>query len=72
MEDNNEKCPDLREGPLSFNLFNNDQEALKNVCSIKCVWYDHEALSPHLLQKWFNTFINRKLMLFDVPDNAGK
>lgn len=32
----------------------------------------HEALSPHSLQKWFNTFINGKWILFDVLDNGGQ
>ena len=67
-----DKSPDLRDGPLSFNSFNNNQGGFKNVCSLKCVWYDHEAFGPHSLQKWFNTFINGKWILFDVPDNGGK
>lgn len=36
------------------------------------VWPDHEALSPHSLQEWFNTFRNGKLILFDVPDSGGE
>lgn len=59
-EDRNEESRSQK-GPLSFSRFNN-----------KWIWYDHEALSPHSLQKWFNTFINGKLILFDVPDNGGK